>query len=398
MEKYFIEEKHTNSLNQPFLMHRIRKPLLPLYLHIPFCSKKCDYCDFNSIVSEADIIDRYINALGKELNAFAERYACDTVYVGGGTPTILNENQIKTLLHSIRRCPENADAPEYTVEANPGTLTRGKVRLLKECGVNRISVGVQSFQDRYLNFLGRIHTSAVAVQSIELIISEGFKNVNIDLIFGYPGQTLDEWIRDLRMAVELQPEHISTYALTYEGETPLAKKAVNGAISKLDEEIELKMYKTAIRFLHENNYCHYEISNFARLGYECVHNINYWNNKRYIGIGAGACSFLDGERTMNERNVLQYIKAIEDNTEVKVFRESLPQRKYASETIVMALRMLRGISGTEFYDRFGYKIEDQFGTQMKDLQCLGLVNYDDKRLKLTEKGLFVADSVMSEFL
>ncbi|MCF6148278.1 MAG: radical SAM family heme chaperone HemW [Candidatus Kuenenia sp.] len=379
-------------------MNRIKPSLSSLYIHIPFCAKKCDYCDFNSIVSGSDIIDRYINTIDKELNAFAGKYVYDTVYIGGGTPTALNESQIRTLLCIMNHHIKNAGVPEYTVEANPGTLTKNKVRLLKEYGVNRISLGVQSFQDAYLKFLGRIHTGTVATQSIELLVSEGFKNINIDLIFGYPGQTLDEWMQDLHIAVGLQPEHISTYALTYEGETPLVKKARSGLVSRLDEDVELKMYQTAIRFLRENNYCHYEISNFAKPGYECFHNRNYWNNREYIGIGAGSFSFIAGERAMNERNVLHYIKGINENKNVKVFRESLPQHKYASETIVMALRMLHGISEVDFYNRFGYKIGDQFGTQINDLKHLGLVNYDDERLKLTEKGLFVADSVMAEFL
>ncbi|MBM4053203.1 MAG: radical SAM family heme chaperone HemW [Planctomycetes bacterium] len=379
-------------------MNRTKQPLSSLYIHIPFCAKKCDYCDFNSVVSESGIIDHYLHAVERELNVFEGKYSYDTVYIGGGTPTIVNENQIKTLLSIVNKHIKNKKAFEYTVEANPGTLTKNKMKLLRDYGVNRISVGIQSFQDDYLKFLGRIHSGAIATKCVELLVSEGFKNINVDLIFGYPGQTLDEWMQDLQRVVELKPEHISTYALTYEGETPLVKKARNGLVIKLDEDVELEMYQTAMRFLRENNYCHYEISNFAKPGYECSHNINYWNNKEYLGVGAGAYSFIDGERSMNERSVSHYIKGIEESTNVKVFRESLPLHTFASETIVMALRMMRGMSGKDFYDRFGYKIGEQFGAQISDLKRLGLLNDDDERLKLTEKGLFVADSVMAEFL
>lgn len=369
-----------------------------LYIHIPFCARKCNYCDFHSIVSETKIIDRYIHALEKELGDLQGRYLFKTVYIGGGTPSILTETQLEKLLSGVTRYIPDSEITEYTIEVNPGTLTDSKVAILKAYWVNRVSLGVQSFQDSRLKFLGRIHSGNNAEDAFSLLRMYGFNNINVDLIFGYPNQSSDDWEKDLRKAVALNPEHIATYALTYEEGTPLTMDLENGAIQKLDEIAELEMYKTAIRYLASNGYQHYEISNFAKGGYECRHNRVYWENRGYVGIGAGAYSFVDGVRTSNERNIGTYIDGIQEKRDIKSFRERLHHDQFASETVVMSLRLRQGISNIDFYKRFGYKIEEQFGDQINRLVKYGLISYDDERLKLTEKGLFIADTVMTEFV
>ncbi len=370
-----------------------------LYIHIPFCVKRCNYCDFNSTVSASSTIDRYLDAVEREFETLKDRYLFHTVYIGGGTPTVLNEFQLERLLDSaIRYGMVSVNTREFTVEANPATVTEAKARLLKERLVSRISIGVQSFQEKHLKTLGRIHTGDDAKDTFALLRKAGFHNINVDLIFGCPGQTLNDWEKDIEAAVGLHPEHVSTYALTYEDETPLARDMQNKVISKLDESVELEMYKTAITYGTNNGYNHYEISNFAKSGYECIHNYFYWRNLSYTGVGAGAFSFISGVRTAHEKNVLSYIDGILGNNNITDFHERLPDAQHAAETVIMSLRLRKGISNADFYERFGYKIDDRFKEQIGNLVRDGLISYEDEHLRLTEKGLFVADTVMAEFL
>jgi len=369
-----------------------------LYIHIPFCIKKCVYCDFNSVVSNTKTIDQYLDAINKELNSLKGRYVFNTIYIGGGTPSVLTEAQLGKLLNNVVSCVQASEIKEFTIEANPGTLTSNKVRLLKEYLVTRVSLGIQSFNDKQLNFLGRIHSGNDAINAFNLLRNVGFDNINIDLIFGCPEQSFGDWESDLRTVIELNPKHLSIYALTYEEGTPLRRNWVNGNVKKLDECVELEMYKTAIGYLTDSGYNHYEISNFAKDGYECLHNYIYWRNEGYTGVGAGAFSFVDGLRTSNIRDVYQYIEGINEGRNIKTFSECLQHEHFASETVIMNLRLRQGISDKDFHDRFGYKIYDRFGRLINRLVEDGLISYDNETLKLTDKGLFVADTVMAEFL
>ena len=369
-----------------------------LYIHIPFCIKKCVYCDFNSVVSNTKTIDQYLDAINKELNSLNGRYVFNTIYIGGGTPSVLTEAQLGKLLNNVVSCVQASEIKEFTIEANPGTLTSNKVRLLKEYLVTRVSLGIQSFNDKQLNFLGRIHSGNDAINAFNLLRNVGFDNINIDLIFGCPEQSFGDWESDLRTVIELNPKHLSIYALTYEEGTPLRRNWVNGNVKKLDECVELEMYKTAIGYLTDSGYNHYEISNFAKDGYECIHNYIYWRNEGYTGVGAGAFSFVDGLRTSNIRDVYQYIEGINEGRNIKTFSECLQHEHFASETVIMNLRLRQGISDKDFHDRFGYKIYDRFGRLINRLVEDGLISYDNETLKLTDKGLFVADTVMAEFL
>ncbi len=376
----------------------IQKHIPSLYIHIPFCISKCIYCDFNSIVMKSQIVDEYLNAIENGLQAMSGKYSFKTVYIGGGTPTVLNEIQLSKLLNIIYKYVDVSNLNEYTIEVNPGTLNDEKIIALKESCIDRSSIGIQSFNDQYLKLLGRIHTAREAKEVFSSLREKGFENISIDLIYGYPTQTLSEWKTDLRECLILDPEHISAYCLTYEQGTPLVGLMNSGKLRKLREEEELNMYEHTNDFLGNKGYKHYEISNFAKPGKECRHNTVYWENREYIGLGAGAFSYINGERYCNIKDVNEYISAVESKKSLICFSEKLPQEKRASEILIMALRMTSGISKNEFFDRSGYDLTELFGAQLNILTQAGLINFDDERIKLTRKGLSLADSVMMEFV
>ena len=376
----------------------IQKHIPSLYIHIPFCISKCIYCDFNSIVMKSQIVDEYLNAIENELQAINGKYSFTTVYIGGGTPTVLNEIQLTKLLNIISKHVDVFNLKEYTIEVNPGTLNEEKNLALKDSYIDRISIGIQSFNDKYLKLLRRIHTAKEAKDVFSSLREKGFENISIDLIYGYPAQTLNEWKTDLRECFILGPEHISAYCLTYEQGTPLVGMTDSGKLKRLSEEEELNMYEYTNDFLGNEGYRHYEISNFAKPGKECQHNTVYWENREYIGIGAGAFSYINGERYCSIKNVKEYISAVKSKKNLICFSEKLPQEKRASEILIMALRMTSGISKKEFFNRSGYNLTELFGTQLNVLAQAGLINFDDERIKLTRKGLSLADSVMVKFV
>ena len=376
----------------------IQKHIPSLYIHIPFCVSKCIYCDFNSIVMKSQIVDEYLNTIENELQAINGKYSFTTVYIGGGTPTALNEIQLRKLLNIISKHVDVFNLNEYTIEVNPGTLNEEKILALKESHIDRISIGIQSFNDKYLKLLGRIHTVKEAKDIFSSLREKGLENISIDLIYGYSSQHLNEWKTDLRECFKLGPEHISAYCLTYESGTPLVEMMDSGKLEKLSEDEELDMYEHTNDFLSDKGYNHYEISNFAKPGKECQHNTVYWENREYIGIGAGAFSYINGERYSSIKNVKEYISAVKSRENLICFSEKLPQEKRASEILIMALRMTSGISKNEFFNRSGYNLTELFGTQLNILAQAGLINFDDERIKLTRRGLSVADSVMMEFV
>lgn len=375
-----------------------RKPIESIYIHIPFCKRKCNYCSFNSVKYDSALVDAYIDAIGNEIDLISDKYAFKTIYLGGGTPTVLNSNQLRRLLNLINRSIYSSKVVEYTVEANPGTLNNEKISILKENLVNRISLGVQSFNDAHLRTLSRIHTNLQTVQTYALLRENGFNNINIDLIFGIPSQNIKEWKDDLHFAISLDPEHISTYSLTYEDGTVFKELIQRGGLQKIAESNALDMYKLAIGELTRSGFTHYEISNFAKKEKSSLHNIVYWKNQGYVGIGAGACSFVSGRRSSNETDVKQYIQNVSKNLTNTISYECLPPEEHAAETIIMGLRMLAGISNNRFQEQTGYILSDMYSKQISVLKKAGYLSLTDNRLRLTEKGLYVADSVMMEFL
>ena len=369
-----------------------------LYIHIPFCISKCIYCDFNSIVTKSQIIDEYLQAIEQELQSATGKHSFKTIFIGGGTPTVLNETQLDRLLNMISKHVDVPNLKEYTIEVNPGTLSDEKAIIMKNSHVDRISIGIQSFNDRYLKLLGRIHSANEAKDIFLNLREKGFNNISIDLIYGYPAQTLNEWKKDLRECCKLDPEHISAYCLTYEQGTPIVEMTDSGTLQKLSEEDELKMYEYTNDFLCDKGYNHYEISNFAKQDKECRHNTVYWENREYIGIGAGAFSYVNGERYCNIKSVKEYTSSSISKKRLKCFSEKLPQKQRASEILIMALRMTSGISKKEFTQRSGFDLNELFEKQLNNLTQTGLISFDDERVKLTRKGLSVADSVMMEFV
>jgi oxygen-independent coproporphyrinogen-3 oxidase len=374
-------------------------------------------------------MDRYVQALGKELEARATAFSdvrnteCGmgnqkfrtpnpasrigrsspatvfhTVYIGGGTPTALNEHQLERLLNLVKSIVGANPPKEYTIEANPGTLSPRKIRLMREGGVNRVSLGVQSFSEKGLKLLGRIHSPVEAEEGFYMLRGAGFSNLSLDLIFGWPGQTLEEWEEDLQKVLELGPEHVSTYCLTIERGTPLSRDVRTGRLPAPDENLQLKMYKTALRLLTRAGYRHYEISNFALKGRECLHNINYWNNGPYLGIGVGAFSYVNGRRFSNVKDIQKYVEKISSGKGATAFTETLPAERHAAETLVMALRMRKGIAEKEFYRRTGRSLMELYGPSIEKLSHLGLLSLNGGRLHLTQKGLFLANQVMVELV
>lgn len=373
---------------------------MALYVHIPFCLRKCHYCNFNSTeLNGGGLVDEYLSAIEKDIDKISRKSTLfRSVYIGGGTPTVLNERQLRRLLTSIDRCIDGKRLVEYTIEANPGTLDSRKVAALRESMVNRVSLGVQSFNDRHLARLGRIHTGEQVVRTYSLLREAGVENVGMDLIFGIPGQDMDEWQDDLDRVVSLDPGHISTYSLTYEAGTSFYDWVSGGTLRRVEEAVELGMYEAAVSILTEAGFRHYEISNFAKAGKRSIHNMVYWQNQEYIGIGTGACSFVAGTRTSNEVDITKYIQNVKAGRGNTVFSEHLPRREHAVETIIMGLRMTSGISDDRFLRQTGFTLKEIFNDHIPSLLDAGYINMDNDRLRLTRKGLHVADSIMMEFM
>jgi oxygen-independent coproporphyrinogen-3 oxidase len=288
-------------------MYRRYDQGLGLYIHIPFCLKKCNYCDFYSLPVQTGILQRYVRAVVKELELRArdvEDRRIKSVYLGGGTPSLLSPSELSLIINSINLNWDLDNEAEVSLEANPASLNGKALEFIHKAGFNRISLGVQSFQDRDLQILGRSHSSQEAWQSIELIKNSGFSNLNLDLIYGIPGQTIDKWQETLAQALDARPAHLSVYLLQLDEEVPLSRYIKAGHYQLCDEDTEAQMYQLAIQMIEKAGLFQYEISNFARPGYECQHNLGYWKANEYLGIGPGAVSFQGNRRYINKKNLL----------------------------------------------------------------------------------------------
>ena len=375
---------------------------LGLYLHFPFCKSKCPYCDFNSYqLKEENQISSYISALYQEINAYSQKLnksKITTIYLGGGTPTILSGVQIYNILEFCKsKFTIDKDA-EITIEANPGTLDGKKLKLLIESGINRLSLGAQSFNNLFLKKLGRIHNTQDIIDSYYLARKEGFNNINIDIMFALPDQTTEDLQIALKKAISLKPDHLSLYNLTIKPGTEYYKKYKKGKLKLPNEDEEFDMYNWAIKFLEESGFEHYEISNFARPYKRSMHNLIYWQNKPYLGIGAGAYSFIRGYRYMNFKDPARYIKEVMDDKLPIDNGEKLSLRKRMIETIILGLRTKDGVGYIKFKARFGVNLNDIFSEQVIKSVNLGLLQKDDYRIKLTKKGIFLANTVFREFV
>ncbi len=369
-----------------------------LYIHIPFCIKKCNYCDFNSVTT-LDFIPEYLISLKKEISSLKDcGYRAETVYIGGGTPTILNCWQLSSLFECLHKNIDIATNAEITIEANPETLNKEKLLLLKTLGINRLSLGLQAYEDRLLEIMGRIHTVKEFEIGFKAARDVGFDNINVDLIFGLPGQSLKDFIYGLNQLLVFSPEHISCYALSVEIGTEFHKRKRSGKLPLPTEKDERLMYYKAIEVLTCHDYKHYEISNFALVNKESRHNLVYWTYKDYLGIGAGSHSFVDNKRFNNYPSIPVYIKSIAE------FHNAIEQAKTISideqqaEFCFLGLRLLDGLDKQAFYRRFNKKITQTHGNAIEKLKKQGLLQENPKGIKLTTRGLDFANTVFVEFL
>jgi oxygen-independent coproporphyrinogen-3 oxidase len=373
-----------------------------LYLHIPYCEHKCGYCDFNSHPIKDEQPRDYPEAILKEIEYAAKNtqpgQKVTTIFFGGGTPTSLPPEDLERILMGcFNFFNVNQDA-EITLEANPGTIMPGYFEHVKSAGFNRVSIGAQSFIPHELELLERIHGPEAIGRTVEQAKKEGFDNVSVDLMFALPNQSLEDWDFSLKQAIALNPNHISAYNLTIEPKTAFYSYANSGKITPPDDESQLKLFKHTLKTLAETDYAKYEISNYAKPGKKCRHNINYWKNGNYIGLGAGASSYWGGARRKNINSPTAYIEQALTTGQALDLEEIPSSLVSMGETMMLGLRLSDGIKLKDFEDRYEVSLSDQFPDQLQFLKSQNLVTMDEKHIRLSEKGFFLADSVIMEFM
>ncbi|MBN1492155.1 MAG: radical SAM family heme chaperone HemW [Phycisphaerae bacterium] len=373
-----------------------------LYVHIPFCSRKCAYCDFYSRVPGPGQTRLVVDALLAELDSGragrCPSVRVQTIFVGGGTPTVLPTDDFGRLFRSLGRLARRDAAVEFTVEANPASVDDAKAAVLRAAGVDRISLGVQSFHVAELACLDRLHSPEDIPRTLRRLRRAGFEHVNLDLIFGIPGQSLASWTDTLRRAVDLEPDHLACYGLTYEPGTPLEARRSLGHVQPCGEALEVEMYARAIDYLAEAGFEHYEISNFARASGRCRHNLGYWLGEPYLGIGPAAAGYLDGQRTRNVADMTEYMRRILAGESAVVEREQLDALAHAGEAAMLELRLIDGLDRERFQRRTGFDPVRLFAEPLASHGVGGRVVVTGSHIRLTRAGLFVADSVMADFI
>lgn len=370
------------------------------YIHIPFCEHICYYCDFNKVFLEGQPVDEYIEALLTETRLSLEQYPVkkmETVYVGGGTPTSLNAKQLDRLLSGLRELLPYKNG-EFTVEANPGDLSGDKLDVMKNYGVNRLSMGVQTFDDRLLKKIGRKHTAKDVYDTIQLLEDKNFQNVTIDLIYALPGQSLDSFRDTVRRALELDLPHYALYSLILENQTMFMNWVRRGKMQLPEQEVEAQMYAETIEAMEKAGRMQYEISNFAKPGFESQHNLVYWNNQNYFGLGAGASGYLANKRYKNRGPIQHYLKALNNGQLPVLEEESLTQKEQIEEEMFLGLRKILGVEKKVFEERFGQSIVSIYGEVIEDLKQQNLIIESDTNIRLTKQGLFRGNDVFEQFL
>lgn len=376
---------------------------LGIYIHIPFCIKKCDYCDFVSYSNKFDVQEKYAKKIIEEIEdnkKLLKENKITTIYIGGGTPSSIKPELIKNILNKIYEVSniQNKEKVEITIEVNPGTTTKNNLQLYKKCGINRLSIGLQSTNDSILNSIGRIHNYKQFIDTYNWAIEAKFSNINVDLMLGLPNQTIRDLKQSLDDIVNLkpQPKHISVYSLIVEEGTIIEEKVKNGKLQLPEEEEERKQYKYTKDFLELNGYKHYEISNFAKEGHESKHNMNCWNQKQYIGFGLAAHSYINGCRYSNTCDIGQYLN--KKSKDVKIIHEEQTLEDMKKEYMLLGLRKLDGISISKFKEKFGENPVYLFRNELKKLVEDELLEVDLDNMKLTNKGLDFANLVWEEFV
>ena len=372
---------------------------IALYIHVPFCRRKCRYCSFVSYEGRERDIPLYLEALKSELKQRSNGESIRSVYLGGGTPSLLPAESISDIFTSITGLFTLDKGAEITIEANPGTIDGTYLERIREAGVNRLSIGVQSFNDRELKMLGRIHTVAEAMGAVHSARRAGFDNLNLDLIYGLPGQTKEDWRRSLEEALALAPEHLSLYALTLEEDAPMYKTIKEGRLPEIDPDLSAGMYELAEDTLEKRGYKHYEISNWAVESRECRHNLTYWRNLTYLGFGPAAHSSINGHRLANCDSLDKYIAGFYALSRwTPETDEIIRPGTELAETIILGLRLGEGVKTDNLNKRFGINIFERYRWQIREMRDAGLLRWFDGNMKLTRRGRLLSNEVFWRFL
>jgi len=371
-----------------------------LYVHIPFCSSRCSYCDFATGLYESELAKRYVTALIEEIRTSRHSGAnLDTVYFGGGTPSLLAPTQLDRILATLSEQFEIDSTAEITLEINPGSVTREKLEAFRSLGINRASFGAQTFDDRELAKLGRSHTAADALKTFKDLRSAGFSNISFDLIAGLPGQTLPGWQRNIKQALDLNPEHLSFYLLEVHSGTPLAEHIRRGLQPVPDDDLAGVMYQWMLNEACEAGYEHYEISNLCRRGFHSRHNVKYWTGAPYYGFGCSAHSY-DGKtrRWSNHRDVLKYVEMMENGSSPVVDEQELSESDIRAEALFLGMRMMRGVDARRYRESFGVDLRDVHGDDLERFCKAGLVEFDGDLIRLTRTGALLSNEVFAVFV
>ncbi len=374
---------------------------ISIYIHIPFCESKCHYCDFLSFENKLNNLNIYVNSLCKEIQTYKNNLTnsnVKTIFFGGGTPSILTSQQFEKIFKNLKDIVDIGKDVEFTVECNPNSITAEKLKLFRKYGVNRLSIGLQAWQNDMLKFLGRVHNQSDFENAIFLAKENEFNNINVDIMFGIPNQTIDMLVETLDKVIEKGITHISCYSLMLEEGTCLYSKRESNEITMLPEEVERNMYHYICRYLSQKGFNHYEISNFAKLGYESKHNIVYWDAKEYIGFGLGAHSYLSCERYHNATDLEQYIKEGESSSFSKCDIETLDITNQYEEYMFLGLRKMAGIDMLDFKNRFNVDVMNIYGDKIIQLLEDELLERIDNVIRLTPRGIDVSNVVFGEFI
>ncbi|HEL0671761.1 TPA: oxygen-independent coproporphyrinogen III oxidase [Streptococcus equi subsp. zooepidemicus] len=366
------------------------------YVHIPFCTQICYYCDFSKVFIKNQPVDAYLEALIKEFESY-QINSLKTLYIGGGTPTAITAKQLDYLLSHLQQHLQLDQLEEFTIEANPGDLTEDKIAVLRKSAVNRISLGVQTFNDKQLKQIGRSHTEAQIYTTIASLKEAGFQNMSIDLIYALPGQTIQQVKENVAKALALDIPHLSLYSLILEHHTVFMNKMRRGKLQLPTEDLEAEMFEYIISEMEASGFEHYEISNFTKPGFESRHNLMYWNNDEYFGCGAGASGYLNGIRYRNRVPIQHYLKAVADGN-ARLSEEVLTKEEMMEEELFLGLRKKSGVSVSRFQEKFGLSFESRYGSVVRELQAQGLLVKDKDFVRMTKKGLFLGDSVAEKFI
>ena len=366
------------------------------YVHIPFCTQICYYCDFSKVFIKNQPVDAYLEHLIQETRSY-EIGKLRTLYIGGGTPTALSAQQLAYLLTELPKVMDLSEVEEFTIEANPGDLDPDKIAVLKDSQVNRVSLGVQTFDNKMLKKIGRSHQEQDIYDNIRHLKQAGFDNISIDLIYALPGQTMDQVKENVAKAIDLDIPHMSLYSLILENHTVFMNRMRRGKLPLPKEELEAEMFEYIIEELEKAGFEHYEISNFSKPGFESRHNLVYWGNAEYYGLGAGASGYVDGIRYKNHGPIRHYLEAVEAG-KARITEEHLTLEEKMEEELFLGLRKKTGVSKARFEEKFGVSFNQRYGLVVASLTEQGLLVPDDKQVRMTKRGLFLGDTVAEKFI